>query len=394
MPATRDDDRAERLRQAIRARKEARTGASDLVPRPAGEPALLGDAQRSLWFVHQLDPQSPAYSVASAFRLRGQLDPAKLQRAFDVVVARHRLLRCTFEQRQDAVVQVDHPAYCHRHRRGPGGRLRRGGHGDRPGATAVRPRTRPARPPAARRRSAGRRSAGARRCTTSWQTRRRSSCSGRNWRWRTTGCSSPPRRPSSTTTTSTGCASTSTPSARPPSSTGGDAWIPCPASCGFRSSVLPRPAPPRAAACSDGRSRPPRRPGFAPWPPPPGRRPSRCSRSRSGCCCTATRTARTSPSRRPRPSARIARRPRCSATSSTPWSSRRRSTRHARSGSPSPSSAVTCATRSRTRRCPSRRSSRRWRRPVIGIATQSSRRCSCTRSQARRRRSARADSSR
>ncbi|MFF7990864.1 condensation domain-containing protein [Kitasatospora xanthocidica] len=51
-------------------------------------------AQRSLWFVCQLDPSSnAAYNVISAVRLAGPLDVVLLQRAVNAVVVRHESLR-------------------------------------------------------------------------------------------------------------------------------------------------------------------------------------------------------------------------------------------------------------------------------------------------------------
>ncbi len=102
-------DRAERLRRAIEAKRAgAGSGGLDLPSRPAGEPAPLGELQRGLWFVHQIEPQSPAYNLCSAFRVHGALDVARLQHALDVVVSRHRLLRSTFRADGDSAVQVVH----------------------------------------------------------------------------------------------------------------------------------------------------------------------------------------------------------------------------------------------------------------------------------------------
>ncbi|MEU6389351.1 condensation domain-containing protein [Streptomyces sp. NPDC046939] len=51
-------------------------------------------AQRSLWFVCQLNPSSnAAYNVVSAVRLTGELDVVLLQQAVNAVVARHESLR-------------------------------------------------------------------------------------------------------------------------------------------------------------------------------------------------------------------------------------------------------------------------------------------------------------
>ncbi len=102
-------ERAARLEEAIRLKKAAAPHPPDLPPRPAEQPAYLGDMQRSLWLAHQIDPNSAAYNLTSAFRVRGPLDPARLQQAFNQVVSEHCLLRSTFAVDRDAVLQVVHP---------------------------------------------------------------------------------------------------------------------------------------------------------------------------------------------------------------------------------------------------------------------------------------------
>jgi amino acid adenylation domain-containing protein len=113
------DGRAEALRRAIRLKKAA---ARSRTPGPAGVPsqermgrrpedreARLGELQRSLWLLHRLQPGSPAYNLTSAFRVQGELRVPDLQRAFNGVVARHRILRSTFRPDRDGVRQVVHP---------------------------------------------------------------------------------------------------------------------------------------------------------------------------------------------------------------------------------------------------------------------------------------------
>jgi acyl-CoA synthetase (AMP-forming)/AMP-acid ligase II/acyl carrier protein len=56
----------------------------------------LSYGQRSLWFMHQLAPQSPVYNIASAIRIRAQLDLTALRYAFQTLVDRHSSLRTTF----------------------------------------------------------------------------------------------------------------------------------------------------------------------------------------------------------------------------------------------------------------------------------------------------------
>jgi amino acid adenylation domain-containing protein len=56
----------------------------------------LSRAQLSLWFLHALAPESPAYNVPNAVRIRGELDPAALLGSLQALVERHPALRTTF----------------------------------------------------------------------------------------------------------------------------------------------------------------------------------------------------------------------------------------------------------------------------------------------------------
>src|SRR6185312_1709618 len=58
-----------------------------------GGPGPLSLEQQRLWFFNQLEPGSPLYNMPIASRLRGPLNPAALQQAMDMVVARHEVLR-------------------------------------------------------------------------------------------------------------------------------------------------------------------------------------------------------------------------------------------------------------------------------------------------------------
>ena len=57
----------------------------------------LSYGQEALWFLYQMAPDSVAYNVAFTARLHSPVDVAALERAFARVVARHEMLRVTFE---------------------------------------------------------------------------------------------------------------------------------------------------------------------------------------------------------------------------------------------------------------------------------------------------------
>ncbi len=56
----------------------------------------LSFAQQRMWFLQQLEPESRAYNLSSAIRLRGPLDVAALEQTLNEVVKRHETLRASF----------------------------------------------------------------------------------------------------------------------------------------------------------------------------------------------------------------------------------------------------------------------------------------------------------
>ncbi|HVU99840.1 MAG TPA: amino acid adenylation domain-containing protein, partial [Verrucomicrobiae bacterium] len=62
--------------------------------------------QERLWFLDQLIPDSDAYNVPAAIRIQGPLEPERLEKACNEIVARHEALRTTFAYHNGSVTQV------------------------------------------------------------------------------------------------------------------------------------------------------------------------------------------------------------------------------------------------------------------------------------------------
>ncbi|RYZ38706.1 MAG: amino acid adenylation domain-containing protein [Myxococcaceae bacterium] len=76
---------------------------------PRTRPLPASSAQQRLWFLDQLEPGSPLYTIAGAVRLEGRLDEDALDGAFRQLVARHEALRTTFAVHEGQCIQVLHP---------------------------------------------------------------------------------------------------------------------------------------------------------------------------------------------------------------------------------------------------------------------------------------------
>ncbi|MEA5516370.1 condensation domain-containing protein, partial [Nodularia sp. UHCC 0506] len=57
----------------------------------------LSFAQQRLWFLAQLEPDSPFYNIPAAVRLQGELNFNALQQSFNEIVRRHEVLRTNFQ---------------------------------------------------------------------------------------------------------------------------------------------------------------------------------------------------------------------------------------------------------------------------------------------------------
>jgi nonribosomal peptide synthetase protein BlmVI len=95
-------DTVEHLARAVVARIAPATTTHDVTPAATGGGAMLPlrGLQPALWYEYEAAPGACAYNLTRALRIRGALDAAALQRAFDRLVARHPALRSAF--RNDA----------------------------------------------------------------------------------------------------------------------------------------------------------------------------------------------------------------------------------------------------------------------------------------------------
>ena len=66
-------------------------------------------AQEGLWLLEQQEPETSTYNLPLAFHLTGPLVEQALQEALDAIVARHEVIRTSYEASEGVPVQVIHP---------------------------------------------------------------------------------------------------------------------------------------------------------------------------------------------------------------------------------------------------------------------------------------------
>ncbi|WP_420752331.1 amino acid adenylation domain-containing protein, partial [Rhodococcus sp. O3] len=93
----------------LAARLESHVGAGGraaLTAQVRPERVPLSLAQSRMWFLNRFDPDSTAYNLPMALRIRGALDVDALRAAVADVVARHESLRTVYPETSDGPVQV------------------------------------------------------------------------------------------------------------------------------------------------------------------------------------------------------------------------------------------------------------------------------------------------
>ena len=78
-------------------------------PQPRDSDLPLSFTQQRLWLLNQLEPESSAYNMTRATRLTGRLNIDALSQSLTEIVARHEVLRTTFQQTNGQPNQVVHP---------------------------------------------------------------------------------------------------------------------------------------------------------------------------------------------------------------------------------------------------------------------------------------------
>ncbi|MFD4432107.1 amino acid adenylation domain-containing protein, partial [Nocardia sp. NPDC058497] len=85
---------------------DGKPGRVALAPRIRPARIPLSPAQQRMWVLNRLDPASPAYNIAVALRVTGELDVDALRRSLADVIGRHETLRTIYPDDEDGPRQV------------------------------------------------------------------------------------------------------------------------------------------------------------------------------------------------------------------------------------------------------------------------------------------------
>jgi amino acid adenylation domain-containing protein/non-ribosomal peptide synthase protein (TIGR01720 family) len=99
---------AKEIQTAIKADK--RLEVPPIKPIARSQELSLSFAQQRLWFLSELEPNSPFYNIPAAVRLEGQLNLAALEQSFNEILRRHEVLRTNFRTVAGQAIAVISPA--------------------------------------------------------------------------------------------------------------------------------------------------------------------------------------------------------------------------------------------------------------------------------------------
>ncbi len=85
---------AKEIEKAIKV--DSAVAATNIEPISRCQQLPISFAQQRLWFLTQLEPDSPFYNISAAVRLQGELNIEALQQSFNKIVRRHETLRTNF----------------------------------------------------------------------------------------------------------------------------------------------------------------------------------------------------------------------------------------------------------------------------------------------------------
>src|ERR1043165_2373615 len=94
------------LEALLREQGIAETKPTRIRRRTGSGPAPLSFAQQRIWFLDQLEPESPLYNIHMGVELSGPLNVSVLQRSIAEILRRHEALRTTFAVIDNRPVQV------------------------------------------------------------------------------------------------------------------------------------------------------------------------------------------------------------------------------------------------------------------------------------------------
>ena len=73
------------------------------------KPLPASFAQQRVWFLDQLEPNSPAFNLAYTLKIAGQVDAEAMRRSLDAIAQQQESLRTSFSSDGDEPVQIIHP---------------------------------------------------------------------------------------------------------------------------------------------------------------------------------------------------------------------------------------------------------------------------------------------